>query len=37
VVDHNLAIEALKKELGTLKAKKTRLVGGGWGPPCSPY
>jgi hypothetical protein len=27
VVDRNLAIEALKKELGTLKAKKTRLVG----------
>jgi hypothetical protein len=27
VVDHNLAIEALKKEVETLEAKKTRLVG----------
>ena len=27
VVDHNLAIEALKKEVETLEAKKARLVG----------
>ena len=27
VVDHNLAIEALKNEVETLEAKKTRLVG----------
>jgi len=27
VVDHNLSIEALKKEVDTLQAEKTRLVG----------
>ena len=27
VVDRNLAIEALKKEVETLEAEKTRLVG----------
>ena len=27
MVDRNLAIEALKKEVETLEAKKTRLVG----------
>ena len=27
MVDHNLAIEALKNEVETLEAKKTRLVG----------
>ena len=27
VVDHNLAIEALKKEVDTLEAEKTRLAG----------
>ena len=27
VVDRNLATEALKKEVETLEAKKTRLVG----------
>ena len=27
VVDHNLAIEALKKEVDTLEAKKTWLAG----------
>ena len=30
VVDHNLAIEALKKELVTLEAKKARLAGMSW-------
>ena len=27
MVDHNLAIEALKNEVETLEAEKTRLVG----------
>ena len=27
MVDHNLAIEALKKEVDTLEAEKTRLEG----------